>query len=699
MADETTARRSQDSPAGGARSQPTPEREFGHGARTDMPAQLGRYRVKRRLGGGGMGAVYLVENTELQREEALKVPHFESGANPAVRERFLREARAAARLDHPNLCPIYHADVIDGIYFLTMCYLEGKLLSAYTGRPHPPCEALKIVARLAQALEYAHGKGVIHRDLKPSNIMLCPGTGPTVMDFGLAKQTLQPDKKLTQTGMAMGTPAYMPPEQVKGDLEHIGPASDVYSLGVIFFELLTGRLPFQGSATEAMANVILTAPPLPSQLRPGLSPAPGRCLRQGDGQARRSSRYPSMRDFAMALQELLSTLPAKVESGTRAAPADGKKIDNIFDVPTVPPQPPPVPKRAAESKRRVVSPDTILEALPAAEVNKRKPGRKPRGGEQRVLSSPRGLSFVVWLCLGLLLGGAAVFAVFLLSAGRDRGAKGPATAFTNDIDIHLVSIPGGKFTMGSPKGEEGHSDDENEHQVEVSAFHLGIHEVTQRQFKDVMGYNPSYFSKDGTGKPGATYLVQPAGGKDKVPAHTSAFPVENVSWEEAKEFCEKLTEREKTKLGGRMYRLPREAEWEYSCRGGAASSEPFHFGKSLSGKQANFDSNNPYGGAEKVDPLNRTCKVGTYPANRFGLHDMHGNVWEWCLDWYDKVYYGKSPPQDPPGPLEGSGGRVIRGGSWGRNGQDCRSAFRGRSTPAYRNDHLGFRVALVPSGK
>ncbi len=103
--------------------------------------------------------------------------------------------------------------------------------------------------------------------------MLCLGTGPTVMDFGLAKQTLQPDKKLTQTGMAMGTPAYMPPEQVNGELERMGPASDVYSLGVIFFELLTGRLPFQGSATEVMAQVLLTEAPLPSQLLPGLSPA------------------------------------------------------------------------------------------------------------------------------------------------------------------------------------------------------------------------------------------------------------------------------------------------------------------------------------------------------------------------------------------------------------------------------------------
>ena len=282
MADGTGAGRT-GAHASAGESQGSPETNCGHAAPMGIPEQLGRYKIKKKLGGGGMGAVYLVENTELQREEALKVPHFEFGDHPEVRERFLREARAAARLHHPNLCPIYHADVIDGIYFLTMCYLEGKLLSAYTGRPHPPREALKIVMRLAQALDYAHGKGVIHRDLKPGNIMLCPGTGPTVMDFGLAKQTLQPDKKLTQTGMAMGTPAYMPPEQVNGDLEQMGPASDVYSLGVILYELLTGRLPFQGSATASAAQVLLTdAAAVAVAAR--IEPRSGRDVRQGDGQ-------------------------------------------------------------------------------------------------------------------------------------------------------------------------------------------------------------------------------------------------------------------------------------------------------------------------------------------------------------------------------------------------------------------------------
>jgi formylglycine-generating enzyme required for sulfatase activity/serine/threonine protein kinase len=712
MADETGMRRPADPPGAGGQGNSTAETEYGNGARPDMPAQLGRYRIKRRLGGGGMGAVYLVENTELEREEALKVPHFDSGGDSSVRERFLREARAAARLHHPNLCPVYHADVIDGIYFLTMCYLEGKLLSAYTGRPHAPHEALKVVIKLAQVLDYAHGKGVIHRDLKPSNIMLCPGTGPTVMDFGLAKQIQQPDQKLTQTGATLGTPAYMPPEQVKGELNSIGPASDVYSLGVILFELLTGQLPFRGStAAEVMGKILFAEAPLPSQLLSGLSPALDAVC--GKAMAKvPEDRYPSMKDFAAVLQDVMKTLAAKGLAGTEGPVKAEKKGDDIFDLPTTAPEPPPIPKPLSR---------TIPDPPPATGPKRRQPQRKKRVGDPPPLAaSRRGGSLVVWLCVTLLLAGAAVICAFLLRGERekakdvplaggrgneDNGSNALGASFTNTTGMKLVRIPPGKFKMGSPNDEVGRDDnDEEQHDVEITyEFWLGIHEVTQKEFRKVMGYNPSYFSTNAKGRDDVNYdSTTPGGGSGSIPAgdDTEDYPVENVSWDEAKEFCEKLTANEKNKLGGRKYRLPTEAEWEYSCRGRAPFSyEVFDFGSSLSGKQANFDGNNPYGGADQVDPLNRTRKVGSYPANRFGLHDMHGNVWEWCLDRYDKDYYAKSPPQDPPGPLEEGSERLFRGGSWNDGGQFCRSAFRHQSTPAFRSNALGFRVALVPSAK
>ena len=293
-------------------------------------------------------------------------------------------------------------------------------------------------------------------------------------------------------------------------------------------------------------------------------------------------------------------------------------------------------------------------------------------------------------------------------------------AITNSIGMQLVRIPPGTFQMGSSKQEQDAAIADHEkstrkkspdaflslvrsegpqHEVEITKqFWLGVHEVTQGQFQKVMGYNPSYFSKDGVGKSDAKYdpASKPAGGKDKVPADTSGFPVENLSYEEAVVFCKKLTEQALER--GRVYRLPTEAEWEYACRGGAKSSTLFHDGNSLTFRQANISGGSPFSGAGKGEYLARTCKVGSYKANRFGLYDMHGNVWEWCADWYDKDYYGKSPRRDPSGPFAGSGW-VSRGGGWSGAGPFCRSASRGRHFLACRHGYLGFRVALVPSAK
>jgi formylglycine-generating enzyme required for sulfatase activity len=173
--------------------------------------------------------------------------------------------------------------------------------------------------------------------------------------------------------------------------------------------------------------------------------------------------------------------------------------------------------------------------------------------------------------------------------------------------------------------------------------------------------------------------------------------VESVSYAEAVDFCRKLSAREKE--AGRLYRLPTEAEWEYSCRGGAPSYQVSHFGDSFSSKQANFNGNYLSGGADKGPLLRRTEKVGSYDTkNGFGLCDMHGNVHEWCSDWYDKDYHATSPRRDPQGPARGVH-RVYRGGSWCDLGLRCRSAARGKGAPAFRFSYVGFRVALVPAGR
>jgi formylglycine-generating enzyme required for sulfatase activity len=211
-----------------------------------------------------------------------------------------------------------------------------------------------------------------------------------------------------------------------------------------------------------------------------------------------------------------------------------------------------------------------------------------------------------------------------------------------------------------------------QHKVRITKpFYLGVTEVTQQQYAKVMGNNPSCYSNS---RPGADI------GKG---LDTSNFPVEMVSWDDAVEFCKKLSEME-----GCTYRLPTEAEWEYACRAGSTSRYCFGDDESQLVEYAWYSLNSG----------NTSHPVAQKKANAWGLHDMHGNVWEWCSDWYGKDYYTKSPKDDPTGPATGSS-RVIRGGSWCFSAKNCQSAIRFRFLPSLRPDFLGFRVARGPSSK
>jgi formylglycine-generating enzyme required for sulfatase activity len=317
--------------------------------------------------------------------------------------------------------------------------------------------------------------------------------------------------------------------------------------------------------------------------------------------------------------------------------------------------------------------------------------------------------------------GLTLVTLLTLCGSGTVGKEGPRVStqkqqiITNGVGMRLVRIPAGKFKMGSPKNERdreidfgvlymGNVGSEQQHEVEITkAFFLGVFAVTQGEFEKVMGYNPSGFSADAKGEPGATYDDdwKPGGGADRVKGlDTSRFPVENVCWEEADRFCRKLSQLKKEKAAGRVYRLPTEAEWEYACRGGGASTKPFNIDSKptdrLSSKDANFAGDLPYGAAEKEPSLGRTCAVGSYKPNSFGLYDMHGNVRQWCADWYDEDYYAKSPRKDPKGP-KGGKVRVIRGGSWESPGYRCRAAFRGLGgEPDARIYWVGFRIAFDP---
>jgi serine/threonine protein kinase len=276
-----------------------------------LPRRFGRYRVLEQLGQGAMGTVYLVRDTHLGRQVALKVPHvrpdeFDGAPDRRILGRFYREAHAAAILHHPNLCPVYDVGQINGIPYLTMAYIKGQPLSRYidSNRPLPRRWVAALVRKLALALQAAHDKGVVHRDLKPSNVMMCGGREPMIMDFGLAWRLDHRDshERLTRLGLVLGTPSYMSPEQLSGRVEDLGPRCDVYSLGVILYELLTGRCPFEGPEAVVLGQVLFVEPAPPSIHCPDIDPPlEAICLK---AMAKREcERYASMSELASTLGE------------------------------------------------------------------------------------------------------------------------------------------------------------------------------------------------------------------------------------------------------------------------------------------------------------------------------------------------------------------------------------------------------------
>jgi formylglycine-generating enzyme required for sulfatase activity len=273
---------------------------------------------------------------------------------------------------------------------------------------------------------------------------------------------------------------------------------------------------------------------------------------------------------------------------------------------------------------------------------------------------------------------------------------------TNSIGMKLVLIPPGEFQMGSPKeliAEEvkAHGNDPwfllravpgegPQHHVRITRpFCLGVYEVTQAEYQQVMGKNPSEFSATGQ------YKVNVFG------QDTKRFPVENVSWNDAVEFCRKLSEMPEEKAAGRTYRLPSEAQWEYACRAGSTGRYCFSVTRSgIAREQEDRDLSNYGWFADNAG--GRTHPVGQKRANAWGLYDMHGNVSELCLEGYDEDFYASSVTDDPVGPPGGSS-RVIRGHDWGGHAWTCRSAVRGGVPPGLRSFNIGFRASLVLAEK
>lgn len=337
--------------------------------------KFGRYEILKPLGEGGMGMVYLGRDTVLDREVAIKLPHMDSLNSVEIRARFLREAQAAASLRHPNICPVYDAGEVDGQPFISMGYVRGKPLSAIIAEKKSITipGAVKLVGQIALAMQEAHAAGIVHRDLKPANIMLSENKQPVVMDFGLATPMELNSTRITQSGMIVGTPAYMAPEQAMRSGSELSPAADIYSLGVILYELLTYQIPFDGNAAQIIGQLLTCIPAAPSTHRPEIGPQLDVvCLKALNKSI--PDRFTSMKEFAESLKLSLRRRSSVTANVTQ--PQTAEQLNSVSD-------------------------DTAIEAFPSLAEHTPRARRRSRRRLQGLIASG--------ICLALLVAASIIF--------------------------------------------------------------------------------------------------------------------------------------------------------------------------------------------------------------------------------------------------------------------------------------------------
>ena len=596
---------------------------------------LGRYEILSELGQGGMGVVYHCLDRTGGVEVAVKALPPELSHSPVEMEEVRENYKLVSSLFHPNIaaCRTLEADPTTGDYYLVMEYVKGEELRRWMKRKRHEGTltlemVLPILMQVADALDFAHDKKIMHRDIKPGNIMVDAGGTVKVLDFGLAAQIQSSMSRMsTAVTSQSGTRQYKAPEQWRGQPQVA--ATDQYALAVTAYEMLSGHVPFDDADVAVLREVVLKEQPAKIDGVPDyVNDALFRGLAKDSNE-----RFASCMDF-------INTLENKKDRASRDSFRAKKPTDVQNNVDT--------------------------------DTNKKNQSTDRRG--KRLI-----VEAIVFIILLLIFG----VSFFMKNENEDwkipfeklfekyktasaEGSFNETLTLADNVKLELVKIKAGSFVMGSPVDELGRRDNENQHRVTLTQdYWLGKYEVTQAQWKAVMvrNPNPSEFPKG-----------------DK-------YPLENVSWDYAMEFCRRLTEKERS--AGRLpegyeYTLPTEAQWEYAARGGHMSKEY-----------------QVYSGGDHLDNVGwyednsekSTHPVGLKQANELGLYDMNGNVWEWCRDCFEN--YPNNGVSDPVGPASGTP-RILRGGSWCFNDEQCRSAFRGGVNRARNYGSHGFRVALAP---
>jgi serine/threonine protein kinase/formylglycine-generating enzyme required for sulfatase activity len=713
----------------------------------DLTGQtIGRYRILEKLGEGGMALVYKAHDTRLERQVAIKIIRREV-FSPLVLERVLkrfeREAKALARLSHPNIVHVHDYGKYRGAPYLVMEYLPGGVLKTLTGTSDRLGwqEASRLLLPIAEALDYAHSQNVIHRDVKPSNILLTGRGQPMLSDFGIAR-ILEDEQTqgLTASGTGVGTPEYMAPEQWTGKT---CPQSDLYSLGVVFYELVTGRKPYTADTPAALMLKQINDPlPPPRQFAPGLPDGVEQVILKALAK-KPDERYPSMQAFASALEAQLSATAQEKPTPPAWWKRKQPKISPPKETPASPPEPlenaqkpsawqpalevpaEPVVPAAAGLQIRPAAPERPL-GMPAVPVSpapqKAKPltdarkGKKSAGDFQEtthdgIPPNPPGrmrADMSWWQRWGAWLGiGGAVLALLVLVTLFGlwtSGYIGPRP-FVSPVPTRApmpTETPAPSLTpvpTQAPRPTD----------TIISTPALGIGSTWTRPADGmVMVFVPE----------GEFNMGSNNGESGEQPVHTvylDAFwidktEVTNLMYEKCVSagacqapFSSKSFSRS-TYYGDPQFadypvifmdwskaqsycqwaggRLPSEAEWEKDARGTDGRTYPW--GNDSPGKSLlNYNM-----------VVGDTTIVGNYlaGASPYGALDMAGNVWEWVNDWYGETYYRDSPQSNPQGPSSGTY-RVLRGGTWDSNDNGVRSADRSLFIPTNTDIHIGFRCS------
>ena len=654
---------------------------------------FGGYRITEKIAQGGMAAVYSGVDRRLGRDVAIKLVLGGKQYSEVFLKRFRREIRALGKLMHPHIVPLLDFGSIHGVPYLVMPYLPGGTIQDSIGKVWDWYDAAQIIIPIAQALAYAHSNSIIHRDVKPANILLSESGEPMLSDFGLMKM-LKEDQSQDLTGSGMvGTPDYMAPEQWVGEAV---PQTDIYALGIIFYVMITGHLPYEaGTAPEIMFKHISEShipprkhvPDLPVEVEMAIE----RALRKDY-----EKRFSSMADFVNELEQLCQRLHQKPEiqqsrSMSRKMSSVGKFQWMAFkmrlrQLPTwvwagavffvlafvgiislyfisrnfMDWQDKLATAQAVNGSLITTTPGEIegwfdTEEAPAAPtptfspepvenpVNEENPEATPAPEEAPTAT----LESVATYAEALTTGSSMVSAV---------------------DGMTLMYVPAGAFEMGAGDTDENAEDDEKPaHSVYVDSFWMDQTEVSIEQYQQCVeaGICTEPLKTSSTSR-GYYY-----GNQDFL-----NYPVVNVNWYQANQYCI---------WAGR--RLPTEAEWEKAA-GSVQPGGVYPWGMRLDCSIANY-----FQGATGCN--GDTMPVDQYPtgASYYGVYSMAGNAYEWVSDWYSAEFYSNSTGNNPYGPDTGAY-NVIRGGAYNSDSKLLRITNRGLAAPNSYKDNLGFRCVM-----